>query len=206
MALQSPLPIEHWNRLGGASSAPAKRSRRAADPVPTIQVDSREQAPLTITRFPVEVVGLPVGDYGIKGFSDWTRPYFAIERKSIDDLAGSLGRERDRFMREIEKLRQFRFAGLVIEADRAQVEMKHYVSQIAPSSILATLDALAVRCNLHVFWAGDRAGAAEQVESLALMFVRGIAKDYASLTWPTVSAEADKFTHTEARENGSIAE
>lgn len=146
-----------------------------------IQIDTREQAPLSIQRFPIERIGLPCGDYGIKGFSDWTRPAWICERKSLNDLAGSLGKDRERFMREIEKLRQFAFRALVIEATQADVEAHAYRSDISPASILGTLDALAVRAGLHVFWCGDAQGAARKVESLAEKFVRGLIKDYQSL-------------------------
>ena len=159
-----------------------------------IQIDTREQAPLPIRRFLVERAGLPVGDYGVKGFSDWSNPRFIVERKSLDDLAGSLGNGRERFLREIEKLRQFGFRALVIEGQRADVEAHAYRSSIAPASILGTLDALAVRAGLHVFWCGDAEGAARQVESLAEKFVRGIEKDY-KLALATTSAEEGDNHH-----------
>jgi len=37
-----------------------------------------------------------------------------------------------------------------------------------------------------VFWCGDPEGAARKVESLAIMFCRGIEKDYWRLTAPAV--------------------
>lgn len=82
---------------------------------PVVLIDTREQCPLPITAYPVERTGLPVGDYGIKGFSDWENPRFIVERKSLADLCGSLSNDRERFMREIEKLRQFAFRAIVIE-------------------------------------------------------------------------------------------
>ena len=89
---------------------------------PTIQIDTREQLPLTIRRYAVEVCKLDFGDYGIKGHSDLNNPAFIVERKSLSDLIGSLTSGRDRFFREVEGLRRFRFAGLVIEAERSDVE------------------------------------------------------------------------------------
>ncbi|MCX7049970.1 MAG: ERCC4 domain-containing protein [Candidatus Sumerlaeota bacterium] len=148
---------------------------------PCILIDTREQTPLRFERFPSERATLAVGDYGLRGFSDWENPAFILERKSLEDLAGSLGRERPRFLREIEKMRAFRFHGLVIEATPDAVEMKLYRADVAPSAIMGTLDALAVRAGLHVFWCGDPAGAARRVESLAEKFIRGIQKDYERL-------------------------
>jgi ERCC4-type nuclease len=145
---------------------------------PVILQDTREKKPLPIVGFPVEVVTLPVGDYGIRNFSNWENPQFICERKSLDDLAGSLGRDRDRFWRECERLRQFRFRGLLIEGTREQVERHAYRSEIAPQSIFASLDALAVRCGIHLFWCGSPTGAARQLEGLVRQFARGVEKDF----------------------------
>jgi ERCC4-type nuclease len=148
---------------------------------PTVLVDSREQQPLEIVAYPVEVVGLPCGDYGIKGFSDWNNPAFAVERKSLNDLIGSLTTGRDRFMREVEKLREFRFRCLLIEAVRGEVEMGQYRSAATPASILGSLAALQVRAGLHVIWAGSPEGAACELERLVRCFVHGVEKDYRRL-------------------------
>ena len=148
---------------------------------PIITVDTREKTPAPIRSYPVEVVGLPVGDYGVRGFSDWNRPAFIIERKSLADLIASLTRGRARFMREVEKMRAFGFAALVIEAERDEVTLGQYRSQASPQSILASLDALAVRAGVHVYWAGSPEGCARQIESLVRQFVRGIEKQHHAL-------------------------
>lgn len=165
----------------------------------TIIEDTREQLPLEITRFPVErggiqfqpgeprqrsedfkypEKGLPVGDYSLKGFHNFKNPGIIIERKSLDDLCGSLGKGRERFLQEVEKMRAFRFRALVIEATESQVDLHEYRSLIEPASVFGTLDALAVRANLHVFWCGDAYGAARKVEQLVWFFARGIEKDW----------------------------
>lgn len=144
---------------------------------PIVVMDTREQQPLDITAYPVESDTLPVGDYGVKGFSDWENPRFIVERKSLDDLIGSLTIGRERFMREIEKMRQFRFAALLVEADRRQVIGHEYVSAAKPKAMLASLDALQVRAGVHVIWAGDHDFAARRLEGLVRQFVRGIEKD-----------------------------
>ena len=143
----------------------------------TVLVDSREQAPLIIESYPVQVVGLPVGDYGIAGFSDWDNPQFVCERKSLNDLVGSLTSGRKRFWRELHKLRQFRFSAILIEGQRADVEQQTYRSNATPQSILASLDAISVRFGVHIVWCVDAVGAARQFESLVRQFVRGRMKD-----------------------------
>lgn len=65
-------------------------------------VDSREQAPFPF-RGPryegvtVEVGTLSVGDYSLAGLADKV----AVERKELSDLVACLGRERERFEREL---------------------------------------------------------------------------------------------------------
>ena len=155
----------------------------------TILCDSREQLPLQFTAYPTELAGgdnweeegrgpcLSVGDYSIKGFHDWNNPAFIIERKSLSDLCGSLGKGRARFMREVEKMRQFGFAALVIEGEPRDLYGTDWRSGMSPLSIMSTLDALAVRQGLHVCWAGTPHGAAAMVESLVKQFISGIEKD-----------------------------
>lgn len=147
----------------------------------TILVDSREQMPLDIRAYPVEVVGLPVGDYGIKGFSGWENPQFIIERKSLSDLIGSLTQGRERFLREVEKLREFRFAAIVIEAYESEILRWDYESKATPQSILQSLAAIQVRAGVHVIWAMDRPGAVTALEQLVRQFCRGVEKDYRRL-------------------------
>lgn len=67
---------------------------------PTLLVDDREQKPY---QFPgvddVKTVRLPVGDYTYEGFED----QFAVERKTLDDLANSLSNDRLRFENEVRR-------------------------------------------------------------------------------------------------------
>ena len=67
---------------------------RLADLRPKIVIDSREQAPLKFTRLEAVTGTLYSGDYSIRGLED----QFAVERKSIDDLANCcLSSNRGRF-------------------------------------------------------------------------------------------------------------
>lgn len=58
------------------------------------------------------VATLRQGDYSIRGFENQV----AIERKSLPDLFGTLGRGRDRFARELERLAALDRAAVVIES------------------------------------------------------------------------------------------
>lgn len=139
--------------------------------------DSREQRPLKIDAFPVEIESLSAGDYGIRGFSDHANPRFIVERKSLSDLIGSLNtfsKGKPRFVRQIEKMRRFEQKSLLIEAHRFDVESGAYVSQTSSKSILGRLDAICADARVTVFWCGDPEGAARQLESLVRNFIDAI--------------------------------
>jgi hypothetical protein len=77
-----------------------------ADLRPKIVIDSREQAPLKFTSFEAVTGTLYSGDYSIRGLED----QFAVERKSVDDLANCcLSSNRGRFEHELHRLRGFGF-------------------------------------------------------------------------------------------------
>ena len=80
------------------------------DKLPIMLVDTREQTPLTFSHLPSERATLQSGDYSARGLED----VFAVERKSLADLVGSLKSGRDRFMRELHRLRGFTFARLLV--------------------------------------------------------------------------------------------
>ena len=70
---------------------------KLADCRPVIVIDTREQTPLVFTRLPSVTKALQSGDYSSLGLEG----RFAVERKSLDDLANCcVGANRDRFERE----------------------------------------------------------------------------------------------------------
>ena len=67
-----------------------------------ILIDTREQAPFAFTHeryagTTIEAGTLDTGDYSLAGLTDLV----AVERKSLPDLVACLGRERERFEREL---------------------------------------------------------------------------------------------------------
>jgi ERCC4-type nuclease len=143
---------------------------------PIIITDSREQQPLRFTRYPSEIAGLTTGDYSVKGFeSD-----FAVERKALDDLLHSITTERERFMREVDRLRGYDFARLLIVGTEAQVMARAYRSRMEPKSVLASLLGIEAR-GLPVAWARCPEVAANMVEAWAGYYVRHRAKPFATV-------------------------
>ena len=149
---------------------PALRSlARLADLRPVIVIDSREQTPLPITRLETVRAGLTTGDYSFQGGEH----VFAVERKSIDDLVGCcMGDNRERFEREMHRLRGFRFKRLLIVGARWMIEGQRYKSQIKPAAVLNSLAAWEVRFDLPVVFAEHPTQAAALVEGWAWWMAR----------------------------------
>lgn len=62
---------------------------------------------------PIEYKHLQTGDYSILGLEDKV----CVERKSLEDLFGTLGNGRERFAREFERMAAMDYAAVVIEAN-----------------------------------------------------------------------------------------
>jgi DNA excision repair protein ERCC-4 len=76
------------------------------------------------------------GDYSVAGLEN----LFAVERKSIFDLVGCcMGQNRERFERELHRIRGFRFKCLLIVGTKEQIQKGNYCSHIKPQAVLATL-------------------------------------------------------------------
>jgi DNA excision repair protein ERCC-4 len=135
---------------------------------PRIIIDTREQDPLVFQNMPSEVGTLTSGDYSLAGLEH----HFAVERKSIDDLVGSVSRQRERFEREMCRLRGCEFRRLLVVGTRKDIENGAYHSKMQPKAVLASLDALEIRFSVPVVFAADPAHAARLVERWAFLFWR----------------------------------
>ena len=135
-----------------------------------ILCDTREQAPYTFDRYQgvtVERAALQTCDYSLAGMHD----HIGLERKSLDDLTGTLTKGRERFQRECERGRGLEYFGLIIEASLEDVRNHAYRSQMTPQSLLQTLAAYSVRYGLHVHWCGNRAAGEYMTHSLLQKFL-----------------------------------
>jgi DNA excision repair protein ERCC-4 len=142
-------------------------------PKPTICIDTREQTPLVFRNLPSQAATLYSGDYSANGLENM----LAIERKSVADLvACCVGDDRDRFERELHRLRGFRFKRLLIVGTRAEVESHRYRSNIAPKSVLSTLAAFEVRYEIPIIWAALPEEAALLIEGWAWWMSREVLK------------------------------
>ncbi len=145
------------------------RVPRLSDLKPTIIVDSREQEPLPLSRLQAVRGTLTTGDYSVVGLEQ----LFSIERKSISDLVGCcMGDQRQRFGRELCRLRGCRFRRLLIVGTEEDILQANYRSAIKPQAVIATLCAFEARYDLPVVYKATPKLAARQIESWAWWFAR----------------------------------
>lgn len=129
-----------------------------------ILIDQREQTPLRFKGIETETCLLPCGDYSLRGLT----AEVAIERKSLPDLVACCGKERERFIEQIERMRSYRFRCLVVEARYTEISIGAYRSQMNPLSVIGTLVKVAQDIGVPVWFAEDARGAAELVERMLL--------------------------------------
>jgi len=137
----------------------------------TIIVDNREKNPYTFDGVParrkkdgaamalVERRYLPTGDYSIDGYEN----KIAVERKSLEDLYGTLGRNHQRFEREMARLMEMNIAYIVIEATLAEIcrpaeHRYEWRSKASPRAIYGTMVSWQLKYPQVRWWlAGTRA-------------------------------------------------
>lgn len=124
-----------------------------------IVVDSREQCPFPFTHERYEAKtkqgALTVGDYSLAGLEDKV----AVERKSLPDLVACLGRERERFERELMRGAALDAFAVVVEADWLMLARGEYRSQLKPHAACQSVLAFTARYRVPFLFAGTRAAA-----------------------------------------------
>ena len=118
-----------------------------------IIVDSREKKPLFSGCL---VKGLNVGDYSLEGFED----RIAIERKSLPDLFQSLGKDHDRFRKELERSKSLNFFIILIDGTYDQCFSKSFkgaeFSRLKGDTVCRILSTLQVKYGVNYFFSGGR--------------------------------------------------
>lgn len=82
-----------------------------------------------------EVAGLYTGDYSIKGLEHLV----AVERKSLDDILGCIGSNRERFEREMQRILGYPHRLLIIESTWKTIEDGAYRSRVKTQSAKGSL-------------------------------------------------------------------
>lgn len=142
-----------------------------------ILIDSREQCPFTFAEkryaeVQIEVGTLQTGDYSLAGLTDRV----AIERKSLSDLVQCLGRERERFERELVRAAGLDCFAVVIEAGLQELAQGQYRSKLNPHAACQSIAAFTARLKIPFLFAGSRAGAEYMTWSLLHQYLEGARK------------------------------
>lgn len=147
-----------------------------------IVVDSREQAPFPF-RGPryegvsVEVGTLGTGDYSLAGLTDKV----AVERKELADLVACLGRERERFERELQRAAALDAFAVVVEASWPELASGQYRSRLSPHAACQSVLAFAGRYRVPFLFAGSRAAAEYMAWGFLRQYLEGARKRWASI-------------------------
>ena len=151
---------------------------RITIPPPTIIVDTREQCPLEFLNLPTEPGTLQAGDYSVRGLEH----LIGIERKSLADLVGCFGNERERFEREMVRLQSRRFRAVVVEATYADLEAGEWRSKILPQVVTGSVASWSMRYGTPFFFCGDACATARFTERLLFHAARHIAWEFSNAT------------------------
>lgn len=100
-----------------------------------ICIDTREKLSLAFEGVPTTYRALRTGDYSVLGLEE----KIAVERKTLSDLVHSLTFERERFDRELERLRKLDVGFVVVEGDFDAVVTGAYRSRATPQSLVGSI-------------------------------------------------------------------
>jgi ERCC4-type nuclease len=128
----------------------------------TIIIDTREQEPYSFSPERVTAIrrALPAGDYSLEG----RETEFAVERKSLADFVQTVIRDRERFRRELLRLKSYRRACVVLEGSMADITQRRYPGGAHPASVLGALISIIIDYDIPVYLCGDRPHACRFVE------------------------------------------
>lgn len=103
----------------------------------TVLVDTRENTPfdLSVFGFKCERATLKTGDYSLKGLEHQV----VIERKSLPDLLGCICQQRERFERELTRLKEFDSRVVIVSASEKVIERgKWKYSKVTPKQVIGS--------------------------------------------------------------------
>jgi len=141
----------------------------------TVIVDTREQNPFEFGDEAITVRGtLNAGDYSVDKLTD----LIAVERKELSDMVACVGPERERFERELVRLRGWKCKAVIIEASLGKITKGGWRSQVLPQSVLGSIASWRVKYGVEFIYAENHELAAAETLRLLRKF-RDYCADYA---------------------------
>lgn len=137
-------------------------------PKPIVIVDTREGAPFTFQSFPNWIGGtvrgtLRTGDYTIQGMET----LLCLERKSLEDLIGTLLHRRRQFIDECERMLEYPCRAILVEASYEEINTPYLpplgeYSAAHPNAISGSLDAVEARFGIPVIYTSSNRALSER--------------------------------------------
>lgn len=157
-----------------------------------IVIDTREQAPFAFAHekyagTATAPAALDTGDYSLAGLTDRV----AVERKSLPDLVACLGRERERFERELQRAAALDAFAVVVEASWSELADGRYRSRLNPHSACQSVLAFTARHRIPFLFAGSRAGAEYACHGFLKQYLESARKRWKSI----VKAHGETESH-----------
>lgn len=160
---------------------------------PVVIIDTSEQRPFVFRNLPWVRQSLETGDYSIAGLVD----YVAVERKSLTDLLGCFGTERERFKKTMQRMVAHPFRLLIVETDAETLRAgawRH--SSQSPAVVLGSLASWSCRYGLPIWLGGSPEACAEFLERWLYQAARHMveryeAADAAVQQWKQLVGEGD---------------
>ena len=137
--------------------------------------DTREQDPWFFSpkEFVIVKAKLDEGDYSIRGFEK----RITIERKWPNDFLTCCGSQRDRFKRELERMKNYDYAEVIVEGiPRADMSEGEYRSLISPHSVYATIASISMNYKVMTYIFDTRAEAQSWAAKIFHLWIRRILK------------------------------
>ena len=119
---------------------------------PVILVDTREQTPYSLVGVPHKQATMKVGDYALEGHEFGA----VVERKTMADAYGCVGRGRARFERCLIKLAACRAPCIIIEASLSEFSVPPPYTKLTAAHAVGSFVSWACQHRIPTWFAGSR--------------------------------------------------
>ena len=136
-----------------------------------VVVDNREQLPFKFSN--IMYTTLPYGDYTIEYAGKIYIDKIVIERKgNVSELFAFSGSNRERFCRELEKMKNEKYKYLLFEFDFMDIVNKQPYGKLPASTVFATLFSFMIKYQITPLFCGNRTNARNTLYKLFQFFVK----------------------------------
>ena len=125
-----------------------------------VVVDSGEQLPYKFGKDRTIIQGLPYGDYTLIYNGRLYHDQIVIERKSrVSELFAFSGSQRDRFCRELEKMKDVKYKYLLFEFSLLDIVNKQPPGILSASIVYSTICSFAIKYQIPFLFCDNRINA-----------------------------------------------